>query len=205
MNRELEPLPYDKKALDPYISARTVDFHYEKHHRGYLDNLFKTLGKEAAAKAALEDIILHDSGKVFNLAAQVWNHTFYWNSMRPGGGGAPTGPVAEAIRAAFGGRQEFKQALAEAANGQFGSGWAWLVARPGASGGQLQIITTSDADNPLRRGGLIPLLTIDVWEHAYYLDYQNDRARYVQGYLDHLLNWEFVARNLQAAMERRAA
>jgi len=204
MKHELPPLPYDKKALEPYIGARTVDLHYEKHHRGYLDKLWKALGDEAAKKKTLEDLIRTGSGKIFNLAAQTWNHTFYWESMRPGAGGKPSGHVADAIRTAFGGYDEFKRAFAEAANGQFGSGWAWLVVPPG-SGGRLQIIATSDADNPLRREGFRPLLTCDVWEHAYYLDYQNERARYVEGFVDHLINWEFVAKNLREASERKAA
>jgi len=203
MERELPPLPYDKTALEPHIGARTVDIHYEKHHRGYLDKLWKALGDEAASRKALADVIRGGSGKIFNLAAQVWNHTFYWKSMRPGGGGAPSGRIGEAVQSAFGGHKEFKQAFAEAATGQFGSGWAWLVVPPG-SGGSLQIMTTSDADNPLRRDGYVPVLTIDVWEHAYYLDYQNERARYVEGVLDHLINWEFAEENLRAA-ERRAA
>jgi Fe-Mn family superoxide dismutase len=204
MKHELPPLPYEKKALEPHISARTVDVHYEKHHRGYLDKLWKLLGEEAAAKTSLEELVRGSSGKTFNLAAQVWNHTFYWESMRPGGGGAPKAQVADAIRSSFGGHEQFKQAFAEAANGHFGSGWAWLV-MPRGSGKTLQIVSTSDADNPLRHEGSAPLLTIDVWEHAYYLDYQNDRARYVQGFIDHLINWEFVAQNLRAAMERHAA
>jgi Fe-Mn family superoxide dismutase len=203
MDHKLAPLPYDKKALEPHISARTVDIHYEKHHRGYLDKLWKALGEEKARQKSLEDLMRSESGKIFNLAAQVWNHTFYWNSMSPMGG-RPADLVGAALHASFGGLQEFKQAFAEAANGHFGSGWTWLVVSPDA-GGTLEIISTSDADNPLRKGDYTPILTIDVWEHAYYLDYQNDRAGYVQGFLDNLINWDIAEDRLRAAAKRQAA
>jgi len=194
---ELPPLPYAKDALAPVISARTLEFHYEKHHRGYLTKLKKLIEGKPDANKSLEDLIETSKGEVFNNAAQLWNHTFYWNSMRPDGGGNPTGRLAELVKQQLGGAAQLKQQLSEAAVGEFGSGWAWLVLD---SGDRLRVLSSDDAENPLQ-SGQTPLLTIDVWEHAYYLDYQNERAKYVQGTIDHLLNWEFAARNLDSAGE----
>jgi Fe-Mn family superoxide dismutase len=195
---ELPPLPYPETALDPVISARTIGFHYGKHHRGYLDNLNKQVQGTELADRTLEDIIRATAADerqqgVFNNAAQVWNHTFYWNSLRPQGGGEPNGVLAERITASFGGLDGCKTELAKAATAQFGSGWAWLV----QDGDALRVIRTANADTPIAHG-VTPLLTIDVWEHAYYLDYQNRRADYVKAVLDRLLNWDFAARNLAA-------
>jgi Fe-Mn family superoxide dismutase len=196
---ELPPLPYADDALDPYISANTIGYHYGKHHKAYVDNTNKLIAGTDLADQPLEKIVLATAGKadeqaIFNNAAQVWNHTFYWKSMRPKGGGAPPKALAAKIDAAFGGYDGFKKAFTDAAVTQFGSGWAWLAAKDGA----LQILKTPNAENPLGKG-LTPLLTIDVWEHAYYLDYQNKRPDYVAAFLDHLVNWEFAADNLAAA------
>ena len=193
---ELPPLPYPENGLDPYISSNTLSFHYGKHHRAYVDTTNKLIEGTNLAGQPLEKIVAAAANSpekvpLFNAAAQAWNHGFYWKSMRPKGGGAPTGPLAPKIDAAFGGYDAFKKAFAEAALGQFGSGWAWLV----TSGDQLKILKTANADTPIIHG-VTPLLTIDVWEHAYYLDYQNRRADYVSAWLDHLVNWEFAAENL---------
>ena len=195
MKFELPSLPYAKGALEPHISARTIDFHYDKHHRGYLTKLEKEIGGKPIAEKSLEEIIRESQGTVFNLAAQVWNHTFYWGSMSPKGGGKPQADLASALDRAFGSADDFKRRFAEAANGEFGSGWAWLVLDRSK---QLRVIATDDAENPLQTGET-PLLTIDVWEHAYYLDYQHQRPSYVQGFLDHLINWEFAADNYRRA------
>ena len=194
---ELPPLPYPDNALDPYISSNTLSFHYGKHHKAYVDNLNKLIAGTELADLPLEKIITATAGNaekqaIFNNAAQVWNHTFYWKSMKPKGGGAPPKELAAKIDKAFGSYDGFKKAFSEAATTQFGSGWAWLAAK----GGELQILKTPNAENPLSKGGLTPVLTIDVWEHAYYLDYQNKRADYVTAYLDHLVNWDFAAANL---------
>ncbi len=196
---ELPPLPYAEDALEPAYSARTISFHYGKHHRTYVDTLNKlTAGTELENKT-LEEVIgavAGDAAKmpVFNNAAQVWNHTFFWNGMKPGGGGAPTGEVGERIAAAFGSHEQFVEAFKAAAVGRFGSGWAWLV----LSGGQLEIVSTPNAEMPVPPAKKA-LLTVDVWEHAYYLDYQNRRPDWVQTFFDKLVNWEFVAANLAAA------
>jgi len=195
MGFELPPLPYAKNALAPYIGAETVEVHYEKHHKGYLSKLEKLTQHEPTADKSLEELIRTASGDLFDNAAQVWNHNFYWKSLSPEGGGDPTGEVASAIDEAFGSADRFRKRFAEAAEGEFGSGWAWLLL---AADGRLMVRSSSDAENPLQRG-LVPLLTLDVWEHAYYLDYRNERARYVQGFLEHLINWEFAAENLSAA------
>jgi Fe-Mn family superoxide dismutase len=189
---EIPPLPYAKDALEPHMSARTVELHYEKHHKGYLKKLEDLVRGKPEAEHSLEDLIRSADGAVFNNAAQVWNHTFYWQSMKPGGGGRPSGRLRDALEQAFGSFDSFKQGFAEAASNEFGSGWAWLVSDPR---GRLRILSTTDAENPLQQD-LTPLLTLDVWEHAYYLDYQNERDRYIRAFLDHVLNWEFVARNL---------
>ena len=189
MKFELAPLSYAKDALAPYISAKTLDVHYERHHRGYLDKLETAITGTACAKGTLEQLIWESEGDVFNLAAQVWNHTFYFDGMRPGGGGKPSGRLALQIERDFGSYAHFCHAFSGAANEQFGSGWAWLALTPR---GKLEVIATCDADNPLRHG-IAPLLTLDVWEHAYYLDYQSDRSAYVEGFLAHLIDWRVVA------------
>jgi Fe-Mn family superoxide dismutase len=189
---EIPDLPYATDALAPHIGARTVELHYGRHHQGYLRKLRGLIEGKPEAEKSLEELITSSDGDVFNNAAQVWNHTFYWRSMRPGGGGRPTGPVREVLERAFGSHADFAREFAEAANGEFGSGWAWLVKD---ARGRLRVQKSSDAENPLQQGHH-PLLTLDVWEHAYYLDYQNERDRYVQAFLDHLLDWDFVARNL---------
>ena len=190
MKFELAPLPYSKEALFPHLSEETLGFHHEKHHQTYLTNLKNLLQGKPEADASLEDIVKTSSGAVFNNAAQVWNHDFYWKSMKPQGGGEPQGKLAEAIARDFGSYAEFAAQFASAAVGQFGSGWAWLV----SEGGVLKIVATSNADTPLKQGKTC-LLTCDVWEHAYYVDYRNLRAKYVDTFLKHLVNWEFAARN----------
>jgi Fe-Mn family superoxide dismutase len=192
----LPPLPYKEDALAPAMSANTLSFHYGKHHKAYVDNLNKlTEGKRYAAMK-LEEVVQQsakesaDAG-IFTNAAQVWNHTFFWNSMQSGGGGTPSGPIFERIKADFGGFDAFKTQFAEAAKTQFGSGWAWLV----LDGAKLKVIKTANADTPLAKGQKA-ILTCDVWEHAYYLDYQNRRPDYVTAFLDKLANWEFAATNL---------
>jgi len=196
---ELPPLPYDYEALSPHISKQTLEFHHDKHHAGYVNKLNAAVeGTELDGKS-LEEVIratFNDAAKsgIFNNAAQVWNHTFYWNCMKPSGGGTPSGDLAAKIEADFGGYDKLKEALTTAANTQFGSGWAWLV----LDGGTLKVSKTLNAENPVATGQT-PLLTIDVWEHAYYLDYQNLRPKYVDTFLDSLVNWDFVAQNLAAA------
>jgi len=191
----LPPLPYADNALEPVISARTLGFHYGKHHKTYVDNLNKLVAGTELADKSLEEVITATAGQadkvgIFNNAAQVWNHTFYWNSLSPNGGGEPPSSLKQKIEASFGDLDAFKKELANAATTQFGSGWAWLV----KDGDTLKVIKTSNADLPLTKG-LKPLLTIDVWEHAYYLDYQNRRPDYVSAVLDKLINWRFAADN----------
>lgn len=193
---ELKPLPCAKDALAPWISARTVEFHYEKHHRGYVEKLNDALDECSRSASTLEELIRDADGEVYRLAAQVWNHDFYWRGLRAGGGGKPVGTLLALLEASFSGFANFQRRLAEAASGHFGSGWAWLVLDEHE---RLRITATHDADNPLRQG-LIPLLTIDVWEHAYYLDVQNERDRYVEGVIDHLIDWDFVLGNLDRAV-----
>lgn len=188
----LPDLPYAPNALEPVISANTLSFHHGKHHKAYVDNLNKLIAGTELEGKSLENIIDFTAGKPdyaghFNNAAQIWNHSFYWASLMPNGGGAPTGALAEAINQAFGSLDAFKAAFAQAATTQFGSGWAWLV----KDGATLKIVKTSNAEVPLTKGQK-PLLTIDVWEHAYYLDFQNRRADYVQGVIEKLLNWRFA-------------
>ena len=194
--REPIALPYDEHALEPVISAQTLSFHYGKHYKGYLDNLAKLTAGGEFAEAPLEKIIASSAGAadktaLFNNAAQAWNHAFYWKSLAAKGGGTPPAALAQRIAADFGSFEAFKKELATAAIGQFGSGWAWLI----EDSGKLKIVKTSNADTPLVSGKK-PLLTIDVWEHAYYLDYQNRRADYVNALIDKLLNWEFALANL---------
>ncbi len=193
---ELPPLPYPDTALEPYYSAKTFSFHHGKHHKAYVDNLNKLLPGSPFEDSSLEAIIRATAGNqtqagFFNNAAQVWNHTFFWNCMTPGGGGRPTGALAERIDASFGGYDKFAEQFKAAAVGRFGSGWAWLITELG----QLKIISTPNAENPMSLGK-VALLTVDVWEHAYYLDYQNRRPDFVQAFLDHLVNWDFVSQNL---------
>ena len=195
MKFELPPLPYAENALAPMIGAETVETHYEKHHKGYLAKLEKLLKGKPEADLSLEELIRTAKGDVFNNAAQVWNHNFYWLSLSPDGGGEPSADLAELVDESFGSYREFRKQFAEAAVGEFGSGWTWLVK---GLGGELVICNSNDAENPLQRN-LVPLLTLDVWEHAYYLDYKNERPRYVESFLDHLLNWDFVATNLALA------
>jgi Fe-Mn family superoxide dismutase len=188
---ELPPLPYAIDALAPHISQETLEFHYGKHHQTYVNNLNGLVEGTDDADASLEDIVLKSEGGLFNNSAQIWNHTFYWSSMRPGGGGPPTGEVADKVNSAFGSYDAFREAFVKAATTQFGSGWAWLV----DNGGELEILQTANADLPMKHSAKA-LLTIDVWEHAYYIDFRNARPNYINTYMDHLLNWDFVAANL---------
>ena len=188
MALELPELPYSTDALAPYLSPETFEYHYGKHHKAYVDNLNKMIEGTDEANASLEDIIMSAEGGKFNNAAQIWNHTCYWNSMAPNGGGEPTGSVADAIAESFGGYAEFATQFKAAAVSQFGSGWAWLV----LDGGKLAIMATANADLPMKHGKQA-LITCDVWEHAYYIDYRNRRPDYVGTFLDHLINWDAVA------------
>ena len=195
----LPPLPYPENALEPVISARTIKFHYGKHHQGYVNNINKLVAGTDLADMPLEKIIQKTAGQpdkagIFNNAAQVWNHTFYWKSLNPKGGGKPPAALMQKIDSSFGNLDACLKELTTAATTQFGSGWAWLV----QDGGKLKVVKTGNADNPMTRG-MKPLLTIDVWEHAYYLDYQNRRADYVNGVLEKLIDWNFAAENLGAA------
>jgi len=195
----LPPLPYPENALAPVISANTLSFHYGKHHKAYLDNLNKLIAGTEYESASLEKIITDTAGKadktpIFNNAAQTWNHKFYWNGLKPNGGGKPTGRLAQMIESDLGGYEQFKKDFAQAGVTQFGSGWAWLV----AEGGKLKLVKTGNADNPLTKGQ-VPLLTLDVWEHAYYLDYQNRRPDHLAAAIDQLLNWDFANENLARA------
>lgn len=193
----LPALPYADTALEPVMSAKTFSFHYAKHHKAYVDNLNNLIKDNAELSAmsleALIKKVAGDSTKagVFNNAAQVWNHTFFWNSMRPGGGGAPKGRIADKINASFGDFEKFKAAFSDAAKTQFGSGWAWLI----EDGGKLAVVKTPNAETPMAQGKKC-LLTLDVWEHAYYLDFQNRRPDFITAYLDKLVNWEFAEKNL---------
>ena len=191
MTFTLPELPYPVDALAPHISAATLETHYGKHHRGYVEKTNKLAAGTRFATMELEDVVRQSSGALFDNAAQVWNHTFYWHSMSPDGGGEPTGEVVESIARSFGSFREFKKRFSESAAGIFGSGWAWLVRD---ENGSLAILETSNADNPLKHGREA-LLTCDVWEHAYYLDRKNDRAAYVEGFWN-VVDWDVVARNL---------
>lgn len=195
MPLQLEPLPYDEHGLEPYIGARTIALHYHKHHAGYLQKLRAAVANTQWAGCGLEEMVRGATeDAIFRNAAQTWNHTFYWKSMRPPGHSRtePTGQLRDAIDQSFGSLGACRDAFGAAATAQFGSGWAWLTATPE---GEIDAVNTSNADNPLRYGR-IPLLVLDVWEHAYYLDYQNERERYVEAFLDELLNWRFAERNL---------
>ncbi|PIQ87114.1 MAG: superoxide dismutase [Fe] [Candidatus Omnitrophica bacterium CG11_big_fil_rev_8_21_14_0_20_45_26] len=196
----LPPLPYKRHALEPYISARTLDFHYGKHHQGYADKFNKLVSGSDLTELTLEEVMLKTTGDdyreaILNNAAQVWNHTFYWNSLSPEGGGKPSGELGKKIEMSFSGYENLIKQFCEAGTARFGSGWVWLI----KENGTLKIMNTLNAENPilLRRG--TPLLTLDVWEHAYYLDYQNRRNDYLTTLLDKLINWEFAAKNFNQA------
>ena len=189
---ELPALPYDRTALEPHISGETIDFHYGKHHKSYVDNLNKMIEGTEFADMPLEEIIRKSQGAMFNNAAQIWNHTFYWNCLKPAGGGEPTGKLADAINAAFGDFARFKEQFTDTSVKTFGSGWGWLVQR---KDGSLALASTSNAATPLT-GEDTPLLTCDVWEHAYYIDYRNARPKYLDAFWN-LVNWDFVAGNMK--------
>ena len=196
----LPDLPYSRDSLAPHISEDTLNFHYGKHHNAYVTNLNNLIEGSDLEKASLEDIIMQSAGDaskagLFNNAAQVWNHTFYWHSMAPNGGGQPTGKIADLINRDFGSYENFASEFKAAGATQFGSGWAWLVIK----GGKLEIRKTPNAETPITEAGVTALLTMDVWEHAYYLDYQNARPNYMQVFLDQLINWDFANQNLAAA------
>ncbi len=191
MTHTLPPLPYPMDALAPQMSKETFEYHYGKHHQAYVTNLNNLIAGTEFANASLEDIVRKSSGPLFNNAAQVWNHSFFWNSMKPGGGGAPGGALAAAINAKWGSFDAFKEAFTKSAVGNFGSGWTWLVKKPD---GSVDIVNTGNAGTPLT-GADKPLLTIDVWEHAYYIDYRNARPKFVETYLASLANWSFAERN----------
>ncbi len=204
MSFTLPPLPYAKNALEPLMSAQTFDFHYGKHHQRYVDVLNDLIKDTPLAAKSLEDIILTSHGKpeqqgIFNNAAQVWNHTFFWHCMQPAGGGQPGGALATAINQAFGNYEGFVKEFSNAAATQFGSGWAWLV----LDKGQLKITKTANAETPMT-SGQVALLTVDVWEHAYYLDYQNRRPDFVKAFLDGLVNWTFASENFSKASQAAA-
>ena len=195
----LPSLPYAEDALEPHYSARTISFHYGKHHKAYVDNLNKLVAGTDLENKTLEEVIGAAAGNparvpIFNNSAQIWNHSFFWHSMKPGGGGRPGGALAKKIDEAFGGYEKFAEQFKAAAVGRFGSGWGWLV----VEGGLLKIVSTPNAEMPWAEN-LHNLLTVDVWEHAYYLDYQNRRPDFVQAFLDHLVNWDFAAENLAKA------
>jgi Fe-Mn family superoxide dismutase len=196
---ELPPLPYAKDALEPHISGRTLEFHHDKHHAAYVTNVNNLIQGTDLADKSLEEIIMassKDVGKIglFNNAAQVWNHTFYWNSMKPQGGGQPSGKIKDKIEEDFGSYDEFVKLFKQAGTTQFGSGWAWLM----LDDGELKVTKTGNADLPMNHGQKA-ILTCDVWEHAYYLDYQNRRPDYIDTFLQHLVNWEFANANLEQA------
>jgi len=191
MIHELPALPYDKDALAPHISAETLDFHHGKHHNAYVQNLNNLIDENEFADISLDDIVTSASGGIFNNAAQHWNHSFYWKCLSPNGGGEPSGALAEAIKGTFGSYDEFKELFSQTAITTFGSGWGWLVKNE--SGG-LEVVSSANAGNPLT-SGQTPLLTCDVWEHAYYIDYRNARPKYVEAFWN-LVNWNFVEENL---------
>ena len=199
MTYELPPLPFDYTALEPHVSKSTLEFHHDKHHAKYVNNYNDMVKGTDMESKSIEEVIkatYNDSSKsgIFNNAAQAWNHTFYWNCIKPGGGGKPSGALADKIAADFGSFDKFKEEFTTAASTQFGSGWAWLVLDKGT----LKVAKTSNAENPIAMG-MTPLLTIDVWEHAYYLDYQNKRPDYIQTFISSLINWDFVAEQMKKA------
>jgi Fe-Mn family superoxide dismutase len=190
MAHALPPLPYEQDALEPTISRETIEYHYGKHHQTYVTNLNNLIPGTEFENASLEEIVKTSSGGIFNNAAQIWNHTFYWNCFSPQGGGEPSGSLADAINAAFGSFTEFQKQFAKSAATNFGSGWTWLVKN---SAGKLEIVNTSNAANPMTEG-MTPLLTVDVWEHAYYIDYRNARPKYLEEVWK-IVDWEFVGDN----------
>ncbi|MCK9512206.1 MAG: superoxide dismutase [Fe] [Pigmentiphaga sp.] len=191
MEHQLPPLPFDKNALEPHMSAETLDYHYGKHHQAYVTNLNKLIAGTPFENKDLETIIRESSGGVFNNAAQVWNHTFFWNCLTPKGGGEPSGALADAIAKKWGDFAKFKEAFSASAVGNFGSGWTWLVRK---ADGSVDIVNTSNAATPLTTDDK-PLLTVDVWEHAYYVDYRNARPKFVETFLNSLANWKFAEAN----------
>ena len=193
MEHQLPQLPFAKDALAPHMSAETFDYHYSKHHQAYVTNLNNLIKGTEFENASLEDIVKKSSAGIYNNAAQIWNHTFFWNSMKPNGGGAPAGALADAINAKWGSFDEFKKAFQASAVGNFGSGWTWLVKK---ADGSVDIVNMGAAGTPLTTGDKA-LLTIDVWEHAYYIDYRNLRAKFVEVFLNNLANWDFAAANYQ--------
>ena len=202
---QLPALPWQENALEPVISARTIGLHYGKHHATYVKKLNELVAGTRYAELPLEQVIAATAGnaetaKIFNNAAQTWNHTFFWDCLRPGGGGEPPRELARTLEQSFGDYSRFKEKFAQAAVDQFGSGWAWLVAR----GDKLEVISTSNAQTPIAMGAT-PLLTIDVWEHAYYIDYENRRPEFVNAVIDKLLNWDFALEQLEKAHQRKAA
>ena len=196
---QLPELPYAKDALEPHYSAKTLEFHHGKHHNAYITKANELIAGTDLEGKSVEEVIAAAKSKgdkmLFNQSAQIWNHTFFWHGMKPGGGGAPSGAVAEAIDKAFGSYADFIGQFKAKAAGNFGSGWTWLV----KTGDGVEIVNSDDADTPLAHDGMTPLLTVDVWEHAYYLDYQNRRPDYVQSFFDNLVNWDFVNDNFAKA------
>jgi len=189
---ELPNLPYPKDALAPHTSAETLEFHHGKHHKAYVDNLNKLIAGKPEENKSLEEIIMSSDGPLFNNSAQTWNHTFFWNCMKPNGGGQPTGDLAAAITRDFGSFDKFKEEFSNAAATQFGSGWAWLV----LDGEKLSVMKTPNADLPMKHGKKA-LLTLDVWEHAYYIDYRNARPKFIETFFTGLVNWDFALENLK--------
>ncbi len=196
----LSPLPYSTNALEPHIGATTLELHHGKHHKSYVDKLNKALKEQGRDKDTdLLELVRTSEGHLFNMAAQAWNHEFYWQCLSPDGGGRPSENLEAALSGAFGSLESFRESFTDAAASEFGSGWAWLARRPD---GSLHVVNTSDAENPVTAGDT-PLLTLDVWEHAYYLDYQNRRAEYIDAFLSHLINWDFVEANLERSAGRQ--
>ena len=191
---ELPNLPYAKDALQPHMSAETLEYHHGKHHKAYVDNLNKLVAGKPEESKSLEEIIMSSEGPLFNNSAQIWNHTFFWSCMKPNGGGQPTGDLKAAIDRDFGSFDKFKEEFSNAAATQFGSGWAWLV----ADGGKLSVLKTANADLPMKHNKKA-LLTIDVWEHAYYIDHRNARPKFIETFLTSLANWDFATENLKKA------
>jgi len=200
MEYKLPPLPYAMDALEPALSKETLEYHYGKHHRAYVKELNNLIKGTEFENATLEQIIRESSGPLFNNAAQTWNHTFFWNCLAPRGGGKPTGALAQAINDKWGSYAQFREAFSKSAVGNFGSGWTWLVVQSDG----VAIVNTDDADNPLTKDDE-PLLTIDVWEHAYYIDYRNERPKFVEAFLKNLVNWDFAQRNYENALSAVAA
>jgi Fe-Mn family superoxide dismutase len=197
---QLPPLPYDAAALEPHVSARTLECHHGKHHKAYIDKTNQLVAGTPLAGADLVEVVRRSDGALRNQAGQAWNHSFFWQCMAPGGGGRPSGELLERIERDFGGYDVFAKAFTEEAVGHFASGWGWLVLR----GDKLEVMSLHDGDSPVAHDDIRPVLTIDVWEHAYYLDYQNERPKFVEAFLAHLVNWEFAAQNLDGGGAERA-